>query len=202
MVFMSEEEIEMMGYVFSDTNLSSMYQFLYVLMDETAKEAAKGTLTDEEIAFSAAMFSGTSSLFAESNAALNDNPDEAAIKDSIESIFAGSELFTSPDGTMTMLTIQPTFDMMDEVMLVPGVNSIEEVLKQMDAKYDNVSIRGTGMHVVARDEMISVMNDSYLATFLSIILILALLYFFIQSMDSSCIHSYTASLRNSMSWVL
>ncbi len=78
---------------------------------------------------------------------------------------------------MTMLTIQPTFDMMDEVMLVPGVNSIEEVLKEMNAKYDNVSIRGTGMHVVARDEMVSVMNDSYVATFLSIILILALLYF-------------------------
>ena len=78
---------------------------------------------------------------------------------------------------MAMLTVQPNFDMMDEVNLVPGVNAIEAVIKETNDKYDDVTIRATGMHIVARDEMASVESDSYLATLISVILILAVLYF-------------------------
>lgn len=176
MVLMGEEA-EMMGYVFADANVDSMYSFVYMMMDETTKSIAEGDLTDEEIAYSASMISGITALILQSDSAIEDGADKDAIEEAMEALFLGGALLTSPDGKMAMMTIQPSFDMMDEVMLIPGVNAIEEALKEVNDKYDNVTVRGTGMHVVARDEIVTVMNDSYVATILSILLILIVLYF-------------------------
>ena len=177
LMFMSDEEVDMMKYVFSDANADKMYEFMYYMLDETATQIEKGELSDEEIQYAASTFLAMSSIIDETNKSFNGEYDKQKIDDSLQQFFAGNSLLTSPDGKMAMLTVQPTFDMMDAERIVPGVNAIEEVVKSVNAKYDNVSVRDTGMHIVARDEMASIESDSYLSTLISIILILALLYF-------------------------
>jgi len=177
LMLMDEKEAKMMGYAFYDANLTSVYQLMYLLVDETAIKAYDGTLTDDQIAYSASSIKGIGSLIAQSNHALYEDIDTSGISVALEKMFVGEGILTSPDGKMAMITIQPSFDMMDEVMLIPGVDAIEAKLKSINDKYDDVTIRGTGMHYVARDEIVSVTNDSYVASILSILLILAMLYF-------------------------
>lgn len=100
---------------------------------------------------------------------------------SIKNFYSGNTLFTSEDGKMVMVTIQPTFDMMDIAMLEPGVNAIEEVVGQVSNSYSDVSLEATGMHVVARDETASIQSDSSLTTILAVLAIFALLYFAFRS---------------------
>ena len=154
-----------------------MYEFMYFMTDETIKAIQEGDMTDEEINYSAASFSAIKDIIDESNSALTGEINNENIDEALKKMFAGSSLITSPDGKMAMLTIQPSFDMMDMEKLTPGVNAIESVIKEVNDSYDNVTVRATGMHIVARDEMASVESDSYLSTLISIILILAVLYF-------------------------
>ncbi len=177
LMLMDKSESEMMGYSFYDANLTSVYQLMYMMVDETTIKAADGTLTDDQIAYSASIIKGINSLIKQSNHSLDEDIDEKGISDSIKKMFVGESILTSPDGKMAMITIQPSFDMMDQVMLIPGVDAIEAKIKSINDKYDNVTIRATGMHYVARDEIVTVTNDSYIATILSIVLILAMLYF-------------------------
>ncbi|MDX1358963.1 MAG: MMPL family transporter, partial [Clostridia bacterium] len=177
LMLMDEEEAKLMGYAFYDANLTSVYQLLYMIVDETAEKAAEGTLTDEQIIYSASAVKGIESVIEQSNMALDGDIDRNELTSSMERIFVGDGILTSPDGKMAMITVQPGFDMMDEVNLIPGVNAIESEIKDINDQYADVTIRGTGMHFVARDEMVSIMNDSYLATILSIVLIILLLYF-------------------------
>ncbi len=177
MLFMSDDEAQMMEYIFADGNADKMYEFMYFMTDETIKAIQEGDMTDEEINYSAASFSAIKDIIDESNSALTGEINNENIDEALKKMFAGSSLITSPDGKMAMLTIQPSFDMMDMEKLTPGVNAIESVIKEVNDSYDNVTVRATGMHIVARDEMASVESDSYLSTLISIILILAVLYF-------------------------
>lgn len=177
MLYMSSDEADMMGYAFSDENADKVFELLYLMMDETIKGVEDGNLSSEEIAYSASSFMAATQIIEEANSTLEGKRDEAGINDAFERLFAGSSMITSPDGKMAMLTVQPSFDMMDEVNLVPGVNAIEAAIKEINDQYEDVTIRATGMHIVARDEMASIESDSYLATLISIILILAVLYF-------------------------
>ncbi|MEX1378389.1 MAG: MMPL family transporter [Eubacteriales bacterium] len=176
-MFMSTDEVNMMKYVFSDVNADKMYEFMYYMMNETSKEIENGKLSDEEMQYAASTFIAMSSIIEETNNSLNGKQNKQEMNHALEQFFAGNSLLTSPDAKMAMMTIQPTFDMMDAERIIPGVNAIENVIKSVNDKYENVSIRDTGMHIVARDEMASIESDSYLTTLISIILILALLYF-------------------------
>lgn len=157
------EEAEGYAYMLADPNLDS---FLMVL-NEISKEMK---LSPEEL-----YMIETLKDFAE--LAQDKTYDKAVLNDIIRSFYSGNTVMTSDDGKMALLTLQPTFDMMDIKMLEPGVNKIEEVIKRVSDKYDHVAIDATGMHIVARDETASIQSDSSLTTIIAVVLIFTLLYF-------------------------
>lgn len=99
------------------------------------------------------------------------------LREIMTSFLTGHSLMTSDDGRMTMVLIQPSFDLMDIEKLEPGVNVIEAAIEQVNSMYSDVDLRATGMHIVGRDEMVSIQSDSSLTTIIALILILGTLYF-------------------------
>lgn len=110
--------------------------------------------------------------------------DQAALEENLKLFFSGNPLMLSENGRMTLLTIQPTFDMMDITMLEPGIEAIEKAVKDVSDKYSGVTLQATGMHVVARDETASIKSDSSFTTLLAVSLILAILYFAFRSFSA------------------
>jgi len=158
-----DENSKDMIYMFKDPNFESFLMALPYLLEEDMPESQKTffvrTIDD---------------LLVESQ---KEVIDEDKVKSLFKDLFSGNTLITSEDGSMTMLTIQPSFEMMDITKLEPGVKAIEDVIKEVSDNHPEVTIGATGMHVVARDEMASIQSDSSLTTVLAIVLIFTLLYF-------------------------
>ncbi|MBI9015273.1 MAG: MMPL family transporter [Clostridiales bacterium] len=150
-------------YMFKDPNLESFLTALPYLLEEDIPKNQK--------AFLLRTFDD---LLIESQ---QETLDEEKIKSLFIDLFSGETLLTSKDGTMAMLTIQPSFEMMDIAKLEPGIKAIEDVIEEVSKNHPEVAIGATGMHVVARDETISIQSDSSLTTVLAIVLIFTLLYF-------------------------
>jgi len=158
-----DENSKDMIYMFKDPNFESFLMALPYLLEEDMPESQK------------AFFTRTiDDLLVESQ---KEVIDEDKVKSLFKDLFSGNTLITSEDGSMTMLTIQPAFEMMDIAKLEPGVKAIEDVIKEVSDNHPEVTIGATGMHVVARDEMASIQSDSSLTTVLAIVLIFTLLYF-------------------------
>ncbi|MEN8907553.1 MAG: MMPL family transporter, partial [Clostridiales bacterium] len=158
-------------------NLNSFYNLLNLTIEDSSKQIESGGLKKEEINYQVSNFETIKTFFETTNDGLKGDYDSAELQLGISKFFGGDTLLTSTDGKMAMVTIQPKFDIMDMELLTPGVNAIEKKINEIDKKYKNIKVGATGMHVVARDEMASVESDSYVTMFLSIILILAILYF-------------------------
>jgi len=181
MAYMSDSEATQVGYAFVDPNIDTFYTIINESLKEATNMLEKGDLTDEEAAMLRSNLRGLAGIIDTTNQGFEGQVDEVALNKYLTQFFVGDSLVTSPDGKMAIITIQPSFDMMDVAKLGPAVNGIEEKLKVIDNQYDGVTIGLTGMHVVARDETASVTNDSQFTTILSIGLILLLLYIAFRS---------------------
>ena len=103
------------------------------------------------------------------------------LSDKIKQFYAGNPLTTEEHPDMTLLMIQPSFDIMDLEHLEPGVAAIEKAISDVSDNYSNISLQATGMHIVARDETVSIESDSSFTTLLALALIFAILYFAFRS---------------------
>lgn len=169
-----KNQIEEAGFLFADPSLDGFYSNTLLMMNELKAQENDSSVELNETVNSLEKF------FTEMNRVLKTG-DTGTIPEALSPLFSGSGLITSEDGRMTVVTVQPSFGMMDMVNLTPGVNSIEATLKQLDSEMPDVSIRATGMHIVARDETASIESDSKLTMILSVIFILLLLYFAFRS---------------------
>ncbi|QUI22387.1 MMPL family transporter [Vallitalea pronyensis] len=181
LLYVPTKEIEMMGYALMDTNLDSFYGMLEMTIDESIKGIEEGQLSSKDIAYQVANYDAMMALFQVTNKGLKGGSSEEELRQAITKFFTGNTRAVSPDGKAVIVTVQPNFDIMDMEQVVPGVNTIEETIKAIDANHKDVRVRATGMHVVVRDEMASIESDSLLTTLLSILLILAILYFAFRS---------------------
>ncbi|MBN2796808.1 MAG: MMPL family transporter [Clostridia bacterium] len=115
------------------------------------------------------------------NYAKNYDGNTDQLKGMIKGFYAGNPLMTDENQNMTLLMIQPSFDIMDLKNLEPGVEAIEKAVGEVNANYQNTKLEATGMHIVARDETASIESDSSFTTILAVALILAILYFAFKS---------------------
>lgn len=172
-LLLSGEDAESLIPMLADANydtLQMMLSYIILSYDETLED-----MNEKEIdQFEYAMITLTELIDLSTNYSAEE---KGELKKTITAFLTGNPLMTSEDGKMTMVLIQPSFDMMDIEKLEPGVNVIESVIQKVNEKYDDVALRATGMHIVARDEMASIQSDSSLTTIIALILILGTLYF-------------------------
>lgn len=170
-----KEESEMMIYMLSDQNFESIYNSFGLIINDLLENNSTENLNIKK-----SMIRNISELIGDIPEYKNNN---SLIK-SYRNILTGPTVITTEDGKMAMIMIQPSFDIMDINKLEIGVNSIEEVIKNIDNKYLTLKIGATGMHIVARDETVSIKSDSSLTTIISLILILLILYFAFKSISA------------------
>ncbi len=186
--YMSLEEVEMMGYLFADPNLDSFYMGMSRYMDTLDEELKKSDLSDEDrkyIKSTKKALLDISDLTLEAMEGKVDSEDlKVGYQEALRLMFAGDTLITSPDGKMTTVMIQPSFDMLDLQKLEPGVAAMEEVVFSLRDQYPDSKIGITGIHIVGRDETASIESDSQLTTLLAIGLIFVLLYIAFRGMTA------------------
>lgn len=176
LLYTSEEEIGLLAYLQTNPNLVHYLQ----TMNITLEKMEKTDLDDKQYQTMQKTFlQQLDQLYSQINNSLNEEYNSASFKNTVNKMLTGSTLFTSENGKMAMIMIQPTFDIMDLENIIVGTNTIESRI--YDLQNDNVKIGVTGMHIVVRDEASSIESDSLLTTAISIGLILFLLYFAFRS---------------------
>ncbi len=178
----SEEEVLEMAYMLADPNFESLYSIIGILLEESSKSLEYKTPV--ELNTERHTIKSINELLVVMNEYKKGLGDKEKLEKVLKGFMTGSTLITSEDGKMTMVMVQPSFDIMDMTMLQDGVNSIEAVIKSINEKYPEIQVRGTGMHIVARDEMASIESDSSLTTLLAVAAILGILYFAFKSFSA------------------
>ena len=84
------------------------------------------------------------------------------------SIAVGSPYLYSPDRSMMLIMIEPTFQVLDLLKLMPAVNGLEELVKK-ESEAAGVEAGLAGGLVLARDEMVASTEDSFLLTLLALV---------------------------------
>ena len=147
------------------TNLNNSLEKEYIQSEDkiTGQEQEQGA-----IRFLASIQSWVS-IF---NGVLNGDTDGAGNK-AAEAILYGDEYYRSWDSRMMILQILPTFTMFDIAPSVASTDSIEKIVHDIG---DEIGVRAglTGTIPLARDEMVSVENDSMTITMLALVGILIL----------------------------
>lgn len=101
----------------------------------------------------------------------NYNPEDALT--AAEAVTIGSPYMVSPDRSMLLIMVEPTFNVMEMDLVLPAVYAIEEMVKNEAPKY-HVKAGLTGGVVLGRDEYVSGMEDSMLLTLLSLVAVFIL----------------------------
>ncbi|MBN2600703.1 MAG: MMPL family transporter, partial [Candidatus Marinimicrobia bacterium] len=88
-------------------------------------------------------------------------------------ITVGSPYMVSPDRSMLIIMVEPTFNIMEMDFVLPVVNGLEELVKS-EAPAFNVKTGLAGAIALGRDEYAAAMEDSMLLTILALIAVLIL----------------------------
>ncbi|MCF7885030.1 MAG: MMPL family transporter [Candidatus Marinimicrobia bacterium] len=90
-----------------------------------------------------------------------------------DAIAIGNPYLTSPDRAMLLITVEPTFSMMNMNCVMPGVNALEELVKTEAKSYD-IKAGLAGAPVLSRDEMVAATEDSFALTMLALVAVFIL----------------------------
>jgi predicted RND superfamily exporter protein len=90
-----------------------------------------------------------------------------------EAVTIGSPYLISPDRSMLLIMVEPTFNIMEMDLVLAAVNAIEELVKKKAPAY-GVEAGLTGSVVLGRDEYVAGMEDSMLLTILALIVVFIL----------------------------
>ncbi|MGC9365304.1 MAG: efflux RND transporter permease subunit [Fidelibacterota bacterium] len=90
-----------------------------------------------------------------------------------EAVSIGSPYLVSPDRSVLLIMVEPTFNIMEMDLVLPAVNAIEEMVKNEAPNY-HVKAGLTGGIVLGRDEYVAGMEDSMLLTILSLVAVFVL----------------------------
>ncbi len=175
LILANKEQQEELVYTLADSNFESIYQMIGMSFEQSARDV--DNMTSEEIKSTLGVVKSFEELVNVSSNYLAGKVDKEALESGLKTFMTGDTITTSDDGTMTTMTIQPAFEMMDTKKLLPGVNAIEEAIEKAREENPNVKIMATGMHIVGRDEADSIMSDSYVSTIVTILVILGIQFF-------------------------
>jgi len=90
-----------------------------------------------------------------------------------DAITIGTPYMISPDRSMLIIMVEPTFNMLAMDLLMPCINGLEELVKSEAPAY-HVHAGLAGGMALGRDEMVAGMEDSMLLTVLALIAVLIL----------------------------
>lgn len=88
-------------------------------------------------------------------------------------ITVGNPYLTSPDRKMLIIMVEPTFSILNMNCVMPGINALEELVKNEAENYD-LEAGLTGAPVLSRDEMVAATEDSFLLTLLALVAVFIL----------------------------
>ena len=88
-------------------------------------------------------------------------------------ITIGTPYTISPDRTMLIIMVEPTFNIMEMDFVMPVINGLEELVKSEAPDYKVTAGLAGGM-ALGRDEMVAGLEDSMLLTVLALIAVLIL----------------------------
>lgn len=122
-----------------------------------------------------------------------------------ESISLGTPYFISPDRSMLIVMVTPTFTMLEHSFHIPAISGLEEMLKSVATDFD-VEVGLAGALALSRDELKATMEDSMALTLISLAAIL-LLYIFTFRMVSAPLLAVTNLIIGviwamGMTWIL
>ncbi|HDP67705.1 MAG TPA: hypothetical protein ENN20_04285 [Candidatus Marinimicrobia bacterium] len=99
--------------------------------------------------------------------------DRAYADAAARAVTIGNPYMISPDRSMLIILVEPTFSCMEMDFVLPVVNGLEELVKSAAPAF-NVTSGLAGATGLARDEYIAAMEDSMLLTILALIAVLIL----------------------------
>ncbi|MBM7624108.1 efflux RND transporter permease subunit [Sporohalobacter salinus] len=120
-------------------------------------------------------FRGIKTFLQTANTSLNKNISTKTVHSQVDRLLLGDPYFRSNNGKLLLMTLQPTFNMMDYSKLEPGIGAVEKKLKELEQANPNYHFGLTGMHVIVRDEMVTTTQDSTLAMIMGFILVIIIL---------------------------
>ena len=172
LMLMKSKDLKNNMELFQSPNLD---EFLINLNNSLEKEyiQSEDKITGQEQEQGAIRFLGSvETWLAEFEKSLSGNSTGAGEK-AAEAILYGDEYFKSWNNQMMILQILPTFTMFDIEKSVASVDSIEKIVHAVG---DEFGVRAglTGTLPLARDEMVSVQNDSMTITMIALLGILIL----------------------------
>ncbi|MFP4548806.1 MAG: efflux RND transporter permease subunit, partial [Fidelibacterota bacterium] len=92
---------------------------------------------------------------------------ERLSREAAEAISIGNPFLFSPDRSIMLIMVEPTFNILDIEKLLPAVNGLEEMVKQ-EAKRAGVEAGLAGGMTLSRDEIVASTEDSMLLTVLAL----------------------------------
>lgn len=173
---LDQVEAGAIGYTMMDPNFDSFVSTLPIMIEASTDMLENEQTTAEERLIILNQLRELNDLLEAATDGLNGNLSDQDVEEALKGMISGPTLMTSDNGQMTMIMVQPSFDMMDMEALLPGVEAMENIIFDLREEYPEAEIGITGMHVVARDETASIMSDSQLTTLIAIALILLILY--------------------------
>lgn len=90
-----------------------------------------------------------------------------------QAVTIGNPYMISPDRSMLIIMVEPTFTIMEMDFVLPVVNGLEELVKSAAPAF-NVTTGLAGGTALARDEYVAALEDSMLLTILALIAVLIL----------------------------
>ncbi|NHZ87410.1 MAG: MMPL family transporter, partial [Planctomycetia bacterium] len=147
------------------TNLNNSLEKEYIQSEDkiTGQEQEQGAIR---------FLAGIQSWLSTFNSSLSGYTDGAGER-AAEAILYGDEYYRSWDNRMMILQILPTFTMFDIESSIASTDSIEKIVHDIGGE---IGVRAglTGTVPLARDEMVSVQNDSMTITMIALVGILIL----------------------------
>lgn len=106
----------------------------------------------------------------------NEQGDSLA-KVAVDKLLIGDEYFLSPDKSMIVVFIQPTFTVNEVDKTIETVNHIDSLIAKTSENYSDVEAGLTGLFALTRDETIAASEDMFITSILAFVLIIALFIF-------------------------
>lgn len=167
------EDIDNISKLLGDPNLTGFVTNLNDIYEKEYKGNSSGIEDDQKEL--ASTLRGLSYFFQTADHSLTGNISDNEMSLAVKRLLTGDPYFRSVKGDTILMTVQPTFGVLDYKKLDPGIEAISSELKLLEEEHSGFKYGLTGMHVVARDEMLSTEKDSIWAMILGLVLVLTIL---------------------------
>jgi len=174
LMLVKPKDLENMREVYTDPNLLPFLTNLNNSLEKEYIQSEEKISTTQREFMAVAFLDGIESWVDLTSAALLDQDYDASLAPAAaDAIGLGVPYFTSPDRTMMLVMVEPTFNIMEMDHVLPVINGIEELVKAAAPEF-NVKAGLAGGMALGRDEYVAGMEDSFLLTILALVAVFVL----------------------------